>query len=59
VKVAVRPNGVTDIECPKGPRQNVGTPDERRVTHHLVGQAQRCCYCRQVRSTIAATAGLE
>lgn len=56
--VTERPTGATDIECPKGPRQNVGTPDERRVTHHLVGQAQRCCYCRETRSTIAKAEGL-
>lgn len=51
-------DSVTQMECPKAPRQNVGTPDERRATHHLVGSAQKCVYCRQGRGVLAAAAGL-
>ena len=59
--VVDNPDSVTHFECEsvRAPKQNVGTPQERRVTHTLVGASQRCMYCRFTRRQLAKRYGLE
>jgi hypothetical protein len=61
IPVVERPDSATHFECDgsRAPRIDVGTPFERRSTHHLVGATtQRCIYCKRTGAQIRQEAGL-